>query len=132
MIENFNKDGRAFFTELRLNDEIISSTSNIISGNAGFAFKSGWDIAYAKYSPGILNRLTFMDDKEYVSKQLEYMDSGSSKESYINYIWPEKRQMHSGVYIRSNVGKLIKPVLEFGLYPGFRFAQKIKHKLLGH
>lgn len=132
MIENFNKDGRAFFTELRLNDEIISSTSNLISGNAGFAFKIGWDIAYAKHSLGILNQLTLMESKEKTFKQLKYIDSGSSKESYINYIWPEKRQMHSGVFIRSNIGKLMMPCLQFGLYPGFRFAQNLKRRFLKH
>jgi hypothetical protein len=132
MIENFNKDGRAFFTELRLNDQVVSSTSNLISGDAGFAFKSGWNLAYAKYSLGILNRLTLMESKENIFKQLKYIDSGSPKESYINYIWPEKRQMQSGIFIRSNIGKLIMPCLQFGLYPGFRFAQNLKHRFVSY
>ncbi|MDO9302874.1 MAG: GNAT family N-acetyltransferase, partial [Anaerolineales bacterium] len=132
MIENFNKDGRTFFTELRLDDQIIASTSNIISGNAGFAFKIGWELGYAKHSPGILNQLALMDSKENTFTQLKYIDSGSAKESFINYIWPEKRQMYSGVFIRSNIGKLIMPCLRFGLYPGLGFAKNIKHRFLGH
>ena len=132
MIENFNKDGRTFFTELRLDDQIIASTANIISGNAGFAFKIGWELGYAKHSPGILNQLALMDSKENTFTQLKYIDSGSAKESFINYIWPEKRQMYSGVFIRSNIGKLIMPCLRFGLNPGFGFAKTIKHRFLGH
>lgn len=60
-MEGFNKTGRAFFTEIVLNDKIISSTTNLISGKAGFAFKVGWDIEFAKYGPGIVNEIKTLE-----------------------------------------------------------------------
>jgi CelD/BcsL family acetyltransferase involved in cellulose biosynthesis len=129
MTENFNQDGRAFFSELRLNGQTIASTSNYISGNVGFAFKIGWDPAYAKYSPGIQNELMLLtcDDKTF--KQLDYIDSGSSQNSYINTLWPGKRSIQTGVYLNSNIGKLISPAMRLGWYPGLGLAKKLKQTI---
>lgn len=131
MIGNFNRDGTAFFTELRLNGQTIASTSNIISGNNGFAFKIGWDPDYAKYSPGIQNELMLLICQDQAFKQLNYIDSGSAQDSYINTIWPGKRRIQTGVYLNSNIGKLLAPAIHRGWYPGLRFAKKTKQRIQG-
>lgn len=129
MTENFNRDGRAFFSELRLNGQTIASTSNFISGNAGFAFKIGWDPAYAKYSPGIQNELMLLICQDKTFKQLNYIDSGSSQDSYINTIWPGKRSIQTGVYLNSKIGKSISPVMQFGWYPAIKLAKKLRRNI---
>jgi CelD/BcsL family acetyltransferase involved in cellulose biosynthesis len=55
IVARFDHDGRALFTELRVGDRVIASTSNFVSGGAGFAFKVGWDAELRKLSPGVLN-----------------------------------------------------------------------------
>lgn len=133
MIENFNKEGRAFFTELQINSETIASTSNIISGNAGFAFKIGWDPSYSKHSPGILNEISLLESKGGSFSKLEYIDSGTSADStYIDAIWPGKKRMETGAYIHSKVEKIIGPALRLAVYPGLDFAKKTRQKISQH
>lgn len=130
MIQNFNKKEQAFFMELRLNNQTISSTSNFISGNAGFAFKIGWDTAYAKYSPGVLNEILFLqliDDK---FNKIEFVDSGTAEASYIDKIWSDSRKIHSGIYIHKNLGMFIIPILRYGILPISTFIKEIKKKIL--
>ena len=45
-------------------DKTIASTSNMVSGRAGFAFKVGWDGRFRKYGVGILNAIqdVYLDD----------------------------------------------------------------------
>jgi CelD/BcsL family acetyltransferase involved in cellulose biosynthesis len=57
MAAGFASAGRLFLTEVNHKGETIASTSNLISGDMGFAFKLGWDPAFAKVSPGILNEI---------------------------------------------------------------------------
>jgi hypothetical protein len=132
MIQNFSRDSEAFFTELRLNDKIIASTSNLTSGNVGFAFKIGWDEAYAKCSVGTLNEIMLLRCNDSSFKKLKYVDSGTSGDSYINRMWPGKTQVHTGIYIHSKMGKLISASLRSAWYPSIHFAKNIKHKLIGH
>jgi hypothetical protein len=132
MIRNFSRDGRAMFTELRTNDQIIASTSNLISGNAGFAFKIGWDEAYAKHSPGTLNEIMLLKCQDKSFKELKYIDSGSSEDSFINRMWTGKTQISTGIYFSSTMSKLMIGAVRSVWHPGLRVAKKIKHKLIGH
>jgi CelD/BcsL family acetyltransferase involved in cellulose biosynthesis len=106
VIDGFNREGRAFFAELQLNGNVISSTSNLISGNVGFAIKIGWDPAYSKFSPGVLNEAKWLQHGDKMFKELEFLDSGASENSYINDIWIKKRSLKSGIYTITDIGKL--------------------------
>ena len=107
MIKGFQSQGRAFFTELSLNDEVIASTSNLISGNTGFAFKIGWNTEYAKLSPGILNEVLFIKHCKDLLQGLDFIDSCASEESFINSIWPWQRKLVSGVYATTRLGNVV-------------------------
>ncbi len=107
MTKGFHENGRAFFTELSLNDEVIASTSNLISGNTGFAFKIGWNAEYAKLSPGILNEIKFIQYCKSSFNQLDLMDSGAGDGSFIDKIWPLKRDLVSGVYTTTKTGRRV-------------------------
>ena len=114
MIKNFGKSGRAFVTELTLNERPISSTVNFVSGGAGFAFKIGWDPLYAKYSPGILNEASWLESNDPTICGLNFIDSGSSDDtSYLSSLWNQKRAMCSGVYAITAQGKLALPFVGF-------------------
>jgi hypothetical protein len=47
-------EGRLSLFSMRLNGQAIAMRSVFVSGRDGFAFKSAYDEAYAKYSPGLL------------------------------------------------------------------------------
>ncbi len=107
MAKGFNQAGRIFFTEIRLDDTCISSTSNLISGHAGFGFKMGWDTQYARYSPGTVNVTKIMEQGKEFLHDLEYIDSSTTPESYVAKIWPDRRNLVEGIYSLSRLGHAV-------------------------
>lgn len=133
MVQNFSLDGRALFTELRLDKRVIASTSNLVSGKTAFAFKVGWDEAYAKYSPGTLNEIMLLKCQDTSFKEIECFDSGTTGDSYINQIWPERVKMGTGVYVKpTGNGNLIAKFLISVWFPILLLGKKIKSRLRGH
>lgn len=112
MMAGFNQTGRAFFTELNLNGVTISSTSNLISGKVGFAFKVGWDFEYAKYGPGILNEIKTLEQGDESLSDLEYIDSSAAPDSYINGLWPGRREIYEGMFFMTQTGRIALASIE--------------------
>lgn len=97
-VANFAARGKVFFTEFRLNGEVISSTCNFISGNIGFAFKLGWDQRFAKQGLGLLSEYELVKRAPEVIPFLEFVDSGTLPGSYLEELWRENRMLYSGFY----------------------------------
>lgn len=94
MVRRFDADGhRALFTELRLNGEAVASTCNFVSGTMGFAFKVGWDPEHRKLGPGMLNEVEFIRKARSECADLKEFDSGASADSFINRLWPGRRDL---------------------------------------
>jgi hypothetical protein len=122
MINGFAQADRAFFTELSMNGKVIASTSNLISGCAGFAFKIGWDEAFSKLGPGILNEVEFMKYFSELLPNLKYVDSGAESGSFIEKLWPDYVSLVSGFYVSNPA---MKPLLQ-----GINFVRKVKRRVL--
>jgi Acetyltransferase (GNAT) domain len=105
-VMGFAREGRALFTEVRLNGETIASTSNFVSGKAGFAFKVGWDEAYRKYSVGILNEAELVSHAPETCADLNAFDSGSAPDSYIESLWPGRRTLVTAFLPFSAAGQI--------------------------
>ena len=120
MIRNFSRDGRAFFTEFRIGDDVIASTSNLISSSMGYGFKIGWNPEYAESSPGILNEFEFVKEVSRLFPELEYLDSGAEEGSYIERLWPDSYVLESGFIGK----KIVAPVLNL-----IGKMQKVKRRL---
>jgi hypothetical protein len=93
MTQRFDADGRAIFTELRVGARAVSSTCNYVSGSAGFAFKVGWDVEFRKVGPGLLNEVEFLRAAPELFRDLTWFDSGAQPDSYIDKLWPERREI---------------------------------------
>ena len=122
MMNGFAQAGRAFFTELSINDKVIASTSNFVSGCAGFAFKIGWDEAFSKLGPGILNEVEFMKYFPELLPNIKYVDSGAENGSFIEKLWPDRVSLVSGFYVSN---PKVKPLLQ-----GIDFMRKVKRLFL--
>jgi len=122
MIKGFAQAGRAFFTELSMNGKVIASTSNLISGGAGFAFKVGWDETFSKFGPGILNEVEFMKYFHESLPNITYVDSGGEDGSFIESLWPDHVSLVSGFYISN---PKVRPLLQ-----GINAIRKIKRRFL--
>ncbi|MEX8520489.1 MAG: GNAT family N-acetyltransferase [Leptothrix sp. (in: b-proteobacteria)] len=106
VVGRFAAEGRAMFTEMTVNDQVIVSTSNFVSGNAGFAFKVGWNSEYAKMSPGVLCEAEFLRAAGNICPDLNFFDSGASPGSYMDDIWPDRRIVNNSCLALSTLGKL--------------------------
>jgi Acetyltransferase (GNAT) domain len=94
MVARFDADGhRALFTELRVDGRAVASTCNFVSGPMGFAFKVGWDPEHRKLGPGMLNEVEFIRHARSHCADLISFDSGASADSFINRLWPERRDL---------------------------------------
>jgi len=107
MTRGFVNAGQALFTQLRLDGKPIAVTSNYVSGNAAFAFKLGWDPEYAKFSPSVLNILSFTECARDHCYGLEYVDSGSKKDSFIDKLWSGRRTLVTGYFTFSESAKFL-------------------------
>jgi len=99
MIRNFRNSNGAFFCELLLDGEVISSTCNLKIMNRGYAFKVSWDPEYRKYSPGILNEVEFLEALDAGAIEMDYVDSGASADSYINDLWLDRVTLVAGYMV---------------------------------
>jgi CelD/BcsL family acetyltransferase involved in cellulose biosynthesis len=113
MSTRFAAIGRAFFTELTLDGQVIASTSNYISGNVGFAFKIGWDGNYSAVSPGLLNEIELMRHAEKCLPNISYIDSGAAEGSFIDRFWREGRQIVTGMLAGGYAGAAVLPAMSF-------------------
>ncbi|HRJ55967.1 MAG TPA: GNAT family N-acetyltransferase [Anaerolineales bacterium] len=107
MAHGFNREKRFFITELRLNDLVLSSASNLISGNSGFGFKLGWDLNYARYSPSILNLMNYLENSSSLPDQIDFLDSSAAPNSYMEEIWQGRRSLSDGMFAFTSAGKLV-------------------------
>jgi hypothetical protein len=104
MIGGFARSQRALFAELSLDGRVIASTSNLISGNAAFAFKVGWHRDFSRQSPGTQNEFETLMQSGQELTDLEYLDSCASPGSYIEKIWPWRQRYTSGLFPTSRLG----------------------------
>lgn len=99
VVQGFAREGRALFTELRLDGQTIASTSNVVSGATGFAFKVGWDPAYRKNGIGILNEAELVRNAPQVCSDLRAFDSGAEPASFIEKLWPGRRSLVTSIVL---------------------------------
>ncbi len=107
MVQGFREGKRLFFTEMCLDDAVIASTSNLISGRTGFAFKVGYHPGYARMSPGVLNEVEFIQRAPDLCRSLSYIDSGALEGSYIDQLWAGRRALASGMFGTTPLGRTV-------------------------
>jgi CelD/BcsL family acetyltransferase involved in cellulose biosynthesis len=124
VVRSLRESDRVFFNELLIEDTVVSSTANYRLGEAGFAFKIGWDPRYAKYSIGTLNEISFMEDLSSGGWRLAYVDSGAEEDSYLGSLWPDHEIVGNGIYVSNPVASaflfavrvcrnVMKPVIHY-------------------
>jgi CelD/BcsL family acetyltransferase involved in cellulose biosynthesis len=123
VVSGFGASDRAFFTELALDRRVIASTSNFISGHAGFAFKVGWLPEFAKMSPGVLNEIETIRHIRDECNDLLFLDSGASEGSYMDELWPSRRPVVSMAIASTLWGR--------SAFALIRTARTTKRRLLG-
>ena len=106
MVAGFAGDNRLLYSELTLNGEIIASTCNLISGRVCFGFKLGWNQHFARCSPGMLQHLELLENIGRQFDDLDYFDSCTSANSPVERVWPDRRQIKSGVFTYAGLSSI--------------------------
>lgn len=112
MMQGFGKAGRAYFTEIRLNDRVIASTANMISGRVGVGFKIGWEDEYTGYGLGIANEIKLIEHAGQFS-HLAFIDSCAAPDSYMNELWPGRRKICEGWFSLTPIGEAALQAAQF-------------------
>ncbi|TWT19660.1 GNAT family N-acetyltransferase [Luteimonas wenzhouensis] len=98
MCARFRAVGAMVFGELVLDGQAIASTSNILLGDTLHAFKSGWDPAFKRYSPGRLNEWMLMRALPDAWPGLRCFDSMSGEGGYMAELLPDREPVASGAF----------------------------------
>lgn len=93
----FGARNQLFYVELRLDGRPIAMTANFACGRTLFAFKVGYDPAFARYSPGVLVELAGIRLLHEIS-ELERGDSGAAEGSYVSSYWSDQVELQT-VYV---------------------------------
>lgn len=84
--------GGLCFTALRLDGRAIAMLLTLINGSAGFSFKTAFDEAYARYSPGVLLQRESLNILG--ARRLEWIDSCAAQDHpMIDSLWHERRSI---------------------------------------
>lgn len=102
----FAARGAMVFSEVRVDGVAVASTSNMRVGDTLHAFKSGFDPAFARYSPGRLNEWTLMRALRTTWPQLRCFDSMSGGDSHMAALLPDREPVATGAFSLSCPARL--------------------------
>jgi Acetyltransferase (GNAT) domain len=92
MIENLAEKRNASVAQLRVNGEVVAAQVLMYCGNTAYTWKTAFDAAYAKYSPGALlvDKIT---DELLASAEIEAVNSCAAESSFMGQLWAGRRAM---------------------------------------
>jgi hypothetical protein len=118
-----HRAGRLGATAVRLDDRAVAMQILLRSGDGAYAFKLGYDEAFARFSPGVLLELDLVE-RVAEGGFLRWIDSAAVRHHpMINRIWTERRAIESWVIAGDERTGLL-----LSLLPAARW---IKRKLRG-
>lgn len=106
MALNFAQTGNICFMALVFNGKPVAMQCNFSFGSTLFAYKTAYDPAFSKYSPGILLEIEMMQYFQ-KNKNLLTADSCSKSGSYIESIWKERKEMANIFFPTSLPGRIL-------------------------
>jgi len=96
MVRRAFENEQLLMVALTLDGQPIAMQVNLVSGTAGFAFKTTYDEQWAKYSPGMLLELAAIDYLLEAQGRVNWIDSCVTPQpSFIDSLWNGKREILS-------------------------------------
>lgn len=90
MVSELAIRGKVIVSELRIGDRVLASALNLVAGTSFYAFKIGWDCAFASVGPGILHECELLLQFSERLSEFTLIDSCSADDSYLADYWPER------------------------------------------
>ena len=107
MFTSFALAGQARICELRVGERTVSSTVHLISTDTSFAFKLGWDPQFARYKVGICQQVLTALNAQRDFGDVAFIDSCTEDDSFFEKLWPGRRQIASGIFVRRGLPERI-------------------------
>jgi len=92
LIQNLAGRGDASVAQLRVNGEVIAAQVLMYCGSTAYTWKTAFDAAYAKYSPGALLVDKITDDL-LASPEIAAINSCAAESSFMGQLWAGRRAM---------------------------------------
>ena len=109
---------RLQMTRLTVGGRLIAGKLNLVSGDAGFAFRIAFDESYRRYSPGVLLEIDAIE--RFCAGDLASIDSCAKRDHpMIDQLWTDRRTVEHLLVSASRVGDLVLSML-----PLARFARR--------
>lgn len=87
-------DGKVLLTALRIDGRAIAMLITLVSGQAGFSFKTAFDERFARFSPGVLLQRESLS--LLTGRKLAFIDSCAAEDHpMIDSLWRERRAIVS-------------------------------------
>ncbi len=107
MFAAFALAGQARICELRVDQRTVSSTVHLISKDTSFAFKLGWDPQFARHKVGICQQVFTAMHAQRDFNDVAVIDSCTEEDSFFEKLWPGRRQIASGIFVRRGLRERI-------------------------
>ncbi len=92
LIANLAEQGQAAIQTLQIDGQTIATQVVLFSGTMGYTWKTAFDKAYAKFSPGVvlIDRVT---EHLFATTHISGIDSCSAENSFMSQLWYGRRAM---------------------------------------
>lgn len=124
---NLAARGDASVAQLRVNGEVIAAQVLMYCGNTAYTWKTAFDAAYAKYSPGALlvDRIT---DELLAGPDIQAINSCAAESSFMGQLWAGRREM-ADLLIDIGPGKSVGYRIEALRLAGYQRLRDLRERL---
>lgn len=112
MSSSFLLRKRLFISELSCDSKVVGSVVHLTAGKAAYAFKLGWETELARACPGFQLKAQMLYQVRAQFPQLSMVDSCSSPGSFIEHVWPDRREISNTIFFTSRAGNLAGNLIE--------------------
>lgn len=127
LIENLAERREASVAQLCVNGEVIAAQVLMYCGNTAYTWKTAFDAAYARYSPGALlaDRIT---DELLAGAEIQAVNSCAAESSFMGQLWSGRRAM-ADMLIDIGPGKSLGYRIEALRLTGYQRLRDLRNRL---
>lgn len=127
LMENLAERREASVAQLRVNGEIIAAQVLMYCGNTAYTWKTAFDAAYARYSPGALlvDRIT---NELLAGTEIQAVNSCAAESSFMGQLWSGRRAM-ADMLIDIGPGKSLGYRIEALRLTGYQRLRELRDRL---
>lgn len=129
LVQNLAEQGAASVAQLRVDGAVIAAQVLMYSGGTAYTWKTAFDAAYARYSPGALlvDKIT---EQLLATSEIEAINSCAAESSFMGQLWSGRRAM-ADMLVDIGPGKSLGYRIEAMRLTGYQRLRDLRDRL-GH